>query len=86
MHTFNTPARATIDPASVEDDLAGPLLPLARRIASMPQEHFQVPWSRRYRAVRWAHGCREFYNACILAKPAFAALDRAYAMPPDDPG
>ncbi len=48
---------------------------LARRIASIPREHFSAPWPRRYRAVRWAQGCREFYNACILAKPAFAALE-----------
>jgi hypothetical protein len=66
--------------------MTGPLRRLARRIASIPREHFQAPWPRRYRAVRWAPGCREFYNACILAKPAFAALDRAYGMPPDDPG
>jgi hypothetical protein len=30
--------------------------------------------------------CLEFDNACILAKPVFAALDRAYALPPHDPG
>jgi hypothetical protein len=59
---------------------------LARRIASIPREHFPAPWPRRYRAVRWAHGCPEVYNACILAKPAFAALNRACGMPPDDPG
>ena len=28
LHTFNMPARAAIDPASDENDLAGPLLPL----------------------------------------------------------
>jgi hypothetical protein len=59
---------------------------LARRIAAIPREDFSAPWQRRYRAVRWAHGRREFYDACILATPAFAALDRAYGMPPKVPG
>jgi hypothetical protein len=79
-------APSTLPRSLILDDLTGPLLPLARRIASIPREHFEAPWPRRYRAVRWAHRCREFYNACILAKPAFAALDRAYGKPPQDPG
>jgi len=107
-HTLST-MRVTIDPPceSDDDDLTGPMLPLARRIdalqrilanpwpairrlarriASIPPGYFIAPWPRRYRAVRWAHGCREFYNACILARPAFRAWRRAYGLPPHDPG
>jgi hypothetical protein len=74
---------------ALERVLANPLPAirrLARRIASIPRAHLEAPWPQRWRATRWLQGCPEFYNACILAKPAFAALDRAYAMPPHDPG
>lgn len=75
--------------AALERVLADPgpaIRRLARRIAAIPRGHFRPPWPRRLRAVRWAQGCREYYNACILAKPAYAALNRSYGLPPHDPG
>ena len=102
-----TPVSVSIDPPNEDDDLTGPMLPLARRIAALARilanpapairrlarrlaaispSLFPAPWPRRLRATRWAHGCPEFYNACILSRPAFTAWRRACGLPPDDPG
>lgn len=100
------PARAA-EPDEDEEDLSGPMLAiarriaalervlanpgpairrLARRIASIPRDSLPEPQAYLYEYTRWWHGVPEYHNVTALVRPAFAALGRASALPPDDPG